>query len=92
MVENTRIVDGKKQQSLYEIDFIVNLGSEKVYIQSALNIDTDEKRQQETFSLKNSGDFFKKIVIVGGNAQPWTDEDGIVYMGVIPFLLDEKLL
>lgn len=92
VVENTRIVEGKKQQSLYEIDFIVNLGSEKVYIQSALNIDTDEKRQQETFSLKNSGDFFKKIVIVGGNAQPWTDEDGIVYMGVIPFLLDEKLL
>ena len=40
---------------------------------------------QETFSLRNSGDFFRKIVIVDGNAKPWTDEDGIMYMGVIPF-------
>jgi len=39
--------------------------------------------------LLNSGDFFRKIVIVDGNAKPWMDEDGIMYMGVIPFLLDE---
>ena len=92
VVELTRVKDGKKQQSQYEIDFIVNTEREKVYIQSALNVDTDEKRNQETFSLKNSGDFFRKIVIVDGNAKPWTDEDGITYMGVIPFLLDDSLI
>ena len=92
MVEVTTVKDGKKQQSQYEIDFIVNTGREKVYIQSALNLDTDTKRDQETFSLKNSGDFFRKIVIVDGNAKPWTDEDGITYSGVIPFLLDESVL
>lgn len=91
VVELTRVKDGKKQQSQYEIDFIVNTEREKVYIQSALNVDTDEKRNQETFSLKKSGDFFRKIVIVDGNAKPWTDEDGITYMGVIPFLLDDSL-
>jgi len=48
-----------------------------------------DKRAQETFSLKNSGDFFRKIVIVAGNAKPWTDENGITYSGVIPFLLYE---
>ena len=92
VVELTRVKDGKRQQSQYEIDFVVNTGREKVYIQSALNLDTEEKRGQETFSLKNSGDFFRKIVIVDGNAKPWTDENGIVYMGVIPFLLEENLI
>ena len=89
VVELTRVKDGKRQQSQYEIDFVVNTGREKVYIQSALNLDAEEKRSQETFSLKNSGDFFRKIVIVDGNARPWTDENGIMYMGVIPFLLEE---
>ncbi len=92
VVELTRVKDGKRQQSQYEIDFVVNTGREKVYIQSALNVDTGEKRSQETFSLKNSGDFFRKIVIVDGNAKPWTDENGIMYMGVIPFLLEENLI
>ena len=89
VVELARMKNGKRQQSQYEIDFIVNTGREKVYIQSALNVDTEEKRSQETFSLKNSGDFFRKIVILDGNAKPWTDEDGIMYMGVIPFLMEE---
>lgn len=87
VVELTIVKDGKKQQSQYEIDFIVNTGHEKVYVQSALNVDTAAKKNQETFSLRNSGDFFRKIVIVDGNAKPWTDEDGIIYVGVIPFLL-----
>ena len=90
VVEVTTVKDGKKQQSQYEIDFIVNTGREKVYIQSALNVDTDAKRDQETFSLKNSGDFFRKIVILDRNAKVWTDEDGITYIGVIPFLLGEQ--
>lgn len=89
VVEMTLLKDGKKQQSQYEIDFVVNTGREKVYIQSALNVDTEVKKNQETFSLKNSGDFFRKIVILDGNAKPWTDEDGIMYVGVIPFLLEE---
>lgn len=90
VVELTITKDGKKQQSQYEIDFIVNTDHEKVYIQSALNVDTEAKRNQETFSLKNSGDFFRKIVILDGNAKAWTDEDGIKYVGVIPFLLGES--
>ena len=89
VVELTLVKNGKRQQSQYEIDFIVNTGREKVYIQSALNVATETKRSQETFSLRNSGDFFRKIVIIDGNARPWTDEDGIIYMGVIPFLLEE---
>ncbi len=92
VVEVTIVKDGKKQQSQYEIDFIVNTGREKVYIQSAMNVDTEAKKEQETFSLKNSGDFFRKIVIIDGNAKAWIDEDGIMYVGIIPFLLEEVSL
>ncbi len=70
----------------------MNTGREKVYIQSALNVDTAEKRAQETCSLKNAGDFFRKIVILDGNTKAWTDEDGIVYVGVIQFLMDETVV
>jgi predicted AAA+ superfamily ATPase len=92
VVEVTIVKDGKRQQSQYEIDFIVNTGREKVYIQSALNVDTEAKKDQETFSLKNSGDFFRKIVILDGNSKAWTDKEGIMYIGVIPFLLEENPL
>lgn len=88
VVEVTRSIEGKKRQLQYEIDFVVNTGYEKIYIQTALNVDTEEKKKQETFSLKNSGDFFRKIVILDGNMKAWTDSDGITYIGVIPFLLE----
>lgn len=89
IVELTQTVEGKRRMSQYEIDFVVNLGSNKVYIQSALNVDTPEKKAQETFSLRNTGDFFRKIVVLDGNCKLWTDEDGVTYIGVIPFLLED---
>ena len=87
VVEVERVVDGKRQQSQYEIDFIVNTGSEQLYIQSALNVDTKEKMEQETFSLRNVRDSFRKIVILDGNTHPWMNDEGVTFMGVIPFLL-----
>ena len=91
VVEVGQTIEGKRRQSQYEIDFVVNLGNEKVYIQSALNVDTEEKKKQETFSLHNTGDFFKKIVILDGCQQLWMDNDGVRYVGVIPFLLGDYL-
>lgn len=91
IVELSRVIDGKRKMSQYEIDFVVNVGNSKVYIQSALNVDTPEKKAQETFSLKNTDDFFRKIVVLDGNSKMWTDEDGVTYIGVIPFLLKDFL-
>ena len=91
VVELEREVDGKRQQSQYEIDFVVNTSMGKVYIQSALNVDTPEKKAQETFSLRNTGDFCRKIVVLDGSCKLWTDEDGVMYVGVIPFLLDNVI-
>ncbi|MDE6515492.1 MAG: ATP-binding protein, partial [Bacteroidales bacterium] len=91
IVELNRTVDGKRKMSQYEIDFVVNAGNSKVYIQSALNVDTPEKKAQETFSLRNTGDFFRKIVVLDGSRKPWSDEDGVMYVGVIPFLLEDMI-
>ena len=84
--------DGKKTEKHHEIDFVVNMGMNRVYIQSALSITDNEKKQQEITPLLKSGDFFKKIVITGGNSKPHLDEQGIQYTGVIPFLLDKDSL
>lgn len=75
-----------------EIDFIINRGSNRYYIQSALNVDTKEKQVQETESLRRTGDSFKKVVIVRNNIVPRFDDDGILYIGVEDFLLDETAL
>ena len=91
VVEVQRMVEGRRQQAQYEIDFVINNGSERIYIQSALNIDTDEKKEQETFSLRNTRDSFRKVVVLDGNARPWTDDDGVTYIGVIPFLLEKVI-
>ena len=72
-----------------EVDFIINRGSNRYYIQSALNVDTKEKQMQETESLRRTGDSFKKMVIVRNNIIPRYDDDGILYIGVEDFLLDE---
>lgn len=85
--------DGDKvEHRQYEIDFVVNFGVDKVYVQSAFSIPDEAKLKQETRSLRKSGDFFRKIVVRDGFMPPLADEDGIVHVGVVPFLLDESIL
>ena len=92
VVEHFGKVDGKTVKRQYEIDFVVNLGLKKVYVQSAFRIPDEEKRSQETAAFRRSGDFFRKIVVTSGARRPLPDENGVVYVGVIPFLLDPALL
>ena len=75
-----------------EIDFVCNQGSKRYYIQSALNIDTPEKNKQESKSLNNVGDNFKKIIVVKDNIKSWYNEDGILVIGIIDFLLNQDSL
>ncbi len=89
---NYKDVKGKSSRKNLEIDFVINNGSARYYIQSALNIDSQTKREQEIKSLLKTGDAFKKIVIIKDNIVPRHDENGILYMGVERFLLDEKAI
>lgn len=89
---NHKNSQGKKIRSQLEIDFVANKGSLRYYIQSALNIDSEEKRDQETNSLKRVPDSFRKIVVVKDDIIPWHDDNGILYIGIEQFLLDEKAI
>ena len=84
--------DGKRELRQHEIDFIINKGFNKIYIQSSFAMDTLEKQNQELLPFMYCRDFFRKVVITGGNEKLWADEQGILHIGIIPFLLDKKIL
>lgn len=85
-------VEGANLRKRYEIDYVANLGYKRYYIQSALNLDTAEKAEQEKRSLKLIDDSFKKIVVVNRVMKPYMDENGIFVMGLFDFLLDPNSL
>lgn len=82
----------KTIQKKYEVDFIASKGNNKYYIQSAFSIENIDKLRQETNSLVNINDSFKKIIVVKNNIKPRRDENGIVTIGIYNFLLDENSL
>jgi len=92
VVETVETKDDIKKRKQYEIDFVVNFGSKKYYIQSALKTDDPDKLSSETRPLKITGDFFKKIIVTKTSAKPWTDEYGILHFGLYDFLLNENSL
>ena len=88
----TKDEDGKKVRKQLEVDFVVNRGSDRYYIQSALSIADPAKKEQEIASLLRIPDSFKKLVVVQGFLKPWRDDHGIQYVGIEQFLTDESLL
>ena len=90
--QNIRENSGKKVRKQLEVDFVVNSGDKRYYIQSALSIDDPDKKEQEIASLIRIPDSFKKIVVVKDYIKPWRDERGIQYVGVEDFLLDESFI
>ena len=90
-VGSVEIREGSAKKQL-EIDFVANKGNNKIYIQSALEMKTKEKVEQEQKSLINVNDFFKKIIIVGDNIKRSRYENGIIIMSIYDFLLDPESL
>ena len=83
---NGKNAQGVSTRSQLEVDFVCNKGSERVYVQSALHLDTEEKREQELRSLRAVKDNFRKIVITGDHTLPYQDDNGISYMNIYDFL------
>ncbi|MCF0205189.1 MAG: ATP-binding protein [Muribaculaceae bacterium] len=81
--------DGKSRLSNLEVDFVINKGEKRYYIQSALSISEEGKRLQEVNSLNRIDDSFSKIVISRDDTLSWTDESGVRYINVEDFLLQE---
>ena len=83
---------GKRHQANCEIDFVINRGMKRYYIQSALILPDEEKTQQELRPLLGVKDMFRKVLITKTAARPWIDDNGILRIGIYDFLLDDKLL
>lgn len=93
VVENTRKENSASVRKLLEIDFVVNSGNRRYYIQSAYNIPSDEKLKQEQASLLSINDAFRKIIIVNSPILSGYNEQGILMLSLSDFLLDpEKAL
>lgn len=93
IVEKRKIDEkGKKDYRQLEIDFVANKGSDKYYIQSAYSIEDNNKKEQELQSLLNISDNFKKMVIVYDSFIKWQDDNGIIYISIYDFLLNENSL
>ena len=90
MIESREMKKGKSQYIQYEVDFIATNGIDKYYIQSAFAIESEEK--QELRSLKKINNSFQKIVIVRNDIATYTDYDGIIFMGLFQFLMNDDIL
>lgn len=88
---NSKDEEGKSIRTYKEIDFVANRMDNRLYIQSAFAIPDEEKLLSETGQLKRVGDSFRKIVVRGDTWKRWHDDDGILHIDVIDFLLDESV-
>ncbi len=89
---NAKNAEGKMVRKNLEVDFIANKGDRRYYIQSALELSTEEKWKQEEQSLLSISDSFKKIVIQRQMVEPWYNNHGILCISVEDFLLNQDSL
>lgn len=82
--------NGKRLRT--EVDFVCNQGTNRIYIQSALALDTQDKTRQESRPLNHIQDSFKKIIVVKEPIKSWRTEDGILVIDVMDLLLDSESL
>lgn len=92
VVINQKDKEGKSFRSQLEVDFVCNQGSKRCYIQSAYSLPTEEKLNQELHSLRNINDSFQKFVITNDPIKRHQNEDGVVFMNLYDFLLDDDSL
>lgn len=85
-----KIEDGSRQRKTLEIDFVCNRGYERVYIQSAYAMETEEKRDQELTSLRKLRDGFRRIVIVNGLQPTHMNEEGVYIINLMDFLREPE--
>ena len=83
---------GNSVRKQIKVDFVVNRGSQRYYIQSAYALPSEEKVKQEERPLRAIGDSFKKVIIVKDDILPRRNEDGILIIGLRQFLMEDNSL
>ncbi len=90
VVVDSKNENGVSQRKQLEVDFVCNQGNKRYYIQSVFRLPTQEKKEQELSSLKNIKDSFRKIVIMEDPIKPYQDDNGVVFMNIYDFLLNDN--
>lgn len=84
----TTNAENKTMRMSLEIDFVINKGAERIYIQSAYRMPSEDKEKQEKRSLLSTNDNFRKIIITYDDIKRKIDEQGIITISLLDFLLD----
>lgn len=84
--------EGKIVHKRIEVDYVINRGSQRIYVQSAYSMPDEEKRDQEQRPLIKINDSFRKIIISGDHKGKFYNEEGVLRIGVFEFLLDRECL
>ena len=90
VTQNTKNEKGISERKQLEVDFVCNRGQDRIYIQSAYALPSEEKTEQELRSLKQIKDSFQKVVIVGGMQPTFRNDDGILILNIFDFLLNRS--
>ena len=90
VTQNTKNENGISERKQLEVDFVCNRGQDRIYIQSAYALPSEEKTEQELRSLKQIKDSFQKVVIVGGMQPTFRNDDGILILNIFDFLLNRS--
>ena len=90
VTQNTKNENGISERKQLEVDFVCNRGQDRIYIQSAYALPSEEKIEQELRSLKQIKDSFQKVVIVGGMQPTFRNDDGILILNIFDFLLNRS--
>ncbi len=88
----TKSIDGASERKQFEVDFVANSSDQRYYIQSAYQIPDASKMSQETNSLRRIKDSFKRVVIVNDNLTPYYNDEGILFVGLLDFLLNPEIM
>ena len=89
---NERNASGSYSKAAREIDFVAAKGGKKVYIQSAFALPDEEKSEQELKPFSLTIDSFPKIVVRKDIRKRWYDDNGVLNVGLVDFLLDEHVI
>lgn len=84
--------EGKRKRISCEIDFVINKGVKRYYIQSAFSLENTQKEKTELRPLLGVKDFFRKIIVTKSGMKPWIDEEDILHLGLYEFLLNPSAL
>ena len=90
VTQNTKNANGISERKQLEVDFVCNRGQDRIYIQSAYALPSEEKTKQELRSLEQIKDSFLKVVIVGGIQPTFRNDDGILILNIFDFLLNRS--